>query len=302
MSNKRQLDRDGLDKVLVESGVDPGQVTAYEELTEGTFNTVYRIVLPAGDLMLKVAPDPAAPVLTHEHGLIQTETEFYRSALGKAPVPEVVHAGEDFLLMTALPGTTLQNAGITGDERAGMQRELGGMIAALHEVTGSGFGYPQRGLVATWSAAFLGMVDDVLADAARFEVELPRPAAALRQLVLDRMDLLDVVRTPRLIHFDLWDGNILAEAGRITGLIDGERAFWGDPVAEFASLTLFSPIDDELVAGYGGSLDSERLSLYRVYLYLIMLVEGTPRGYSGPDREQLVRLIQRHLGKDLDAL
>jgi len=42
--------------------------------------------------------------------------------------------------------------------------------------------------------------------------------------------------------------------------------------------------------------------LYRVYLYLIMLVEGTPRGYSGPDREQLVRLIQRHLGKDLDAL
>jgi len=40
------------------------------------------------------------------------------------------------------------------------------------------------------------------------------------------MDLLDVVRTPRLIHFDLWDGNILVEAGQITGLIDGERAFW----------------------------------------------------------------------------
>jgi len=84
-----------------------------------------------------------------------------------------VHAGADFLLMTAMPGTTLQNAGITEDERAGMQRELGGIIAALHEVTGSAFGYPQRGLVATWSAAFLGMVDDVLADAARFDVELP---------------------------------------------------------------------------------------------------------------------------------
>ncbi|HET6292177.1 MAG TPA: aminoglycoside phosphotransferase family protein [Kribbella sp.] len=302
MSNKRYLDRAGVDKLLVESGVDPSQVTAYDELTEGTFNTVYRIGLPTGDLMLKVAPDPAAPVLTHEHGLIQTETEFYRSALGKAPVPEVVHAGEDFLLMTALPGTTLQNAGVTGDERALLWRELGGMVAAFHEVTGSGFGYPQRGLVASWSTAFLGMMDDVLADAARFEVELPRPAAALRQLVLDRLDLLDGVRTPRLIHFDLWDGNILVEAGRITGLIDGERAFWGDPVAEFASLTLFTTLDGELLAGYGSGVDSERLSLYRVYLYLIMLVEGTPRGYSGPDREQLVRLIQKHLRKDLDAL
>jgi len=302
MSNKRQLDQASLDKLLVESGIDPGQVTAYEELTEGTYNTVYRIGLAAGDLILKFAPDPAAPALTHEHGLIQTETEYYRSALGKAPVPEVVHAGEDFLLMTALPGTTLQSAGLTADERVPLRRELGGMIAALHEVTGSGFGYPQRGLVTTWSAAFLGMMDDVLADAARFEVELPRPAAALRQLVLDRIDLLDAVRTPRLIHFDLWDGNILVEGGRITGLIDGERALWGDPVAEFASLTLFSALDDELAAGYGSAVYGERLSLYRVYLYLIMLVEGTPRGYSGPDREQLVRLIQRHLRKDLDAL
>ncbi|MGW2815569.1 phosphotransferase family protein [Streptomyces sp. NPDC001415] len=52
---------------------------------------------------------------------------------------------------------------------------------------------------------------------------------------------LDEVTEPRLVHFDLWPGNIFAHPGddtrpvRITGLIDHERAFWGDPAAELVS-------------------------------------------------------------------
>ncbi|QNE18030.1 aminoglycoside phosphotransferase family protein [Kribbella qitaiheensis] len=301
MSNKRHLDDIGLEKLVTEAGVGPASVTSYEELAEGTFNTVYRIVRPAGDLMLKLSPDPAAPVLSHEHGLIRTETEFYRATLGKIPVPEVIHAGDDFLLMTALPGTTWFSQSEELD-RPRLRRELGGLVAELHRVTGPAFGYPQKGLVSTWSTAFLAMIDDVLGDAARFGVELPRPAEQIRGLVLARDELLAGVQTASLIHFDLWDGNILVEDGRITGLIDGERAFWGDPVAEFVSLTLFGSLDDELLAGYGAPVDQELLSLYRVYLYLIMLVEATPRGYEGPEHEKMSRLVLRHLVRELDAL
>ena len=50
-----------------------------------------------------------------------------------------------------------------------------------------------------------------------------------------------------LVHFDLWDGNILVESDpaghRIGALIDAERAFWGDPLAEFVSLALFGDIE-----------------------------------------------------------
>lgn len=299
MSNKRQLDRAALDELLKEAGLDPsGSHTEVTELTEGTYNTVYRI---GGDLILKLSPDPAAPVMAYEQDLIHTEALFYRAARGKAPVPEVVHTGDDYLLMTALPGTTMR--GVAGAERATLRRELGGIVSTLHEVTGTGFGYPQKGLTATWSEAFGSMIDDVLADAARFDVELPRPAEQIRRLVLDRVDLLDAVQTPRLIHFDLWDGNILVEDGRITGLIDGERAFWGDPVAEFVSLTLFNTsVDPELLAGYGELELGETLSLYRIYLYLIMLIEGTPRGYDGPDHQATVKLVLRLLNKELDQL
>ncbi|WP_198676185.1 phosphotransferase family protein [Kribbella monticola] len=302
MSNKRQLDNAGLDKLLVEAGIDPVTgVTAYEELSEGTFNTVYRIVRPAGDLMLKLSPDPEAPVLSYEQGLIRTETEFYRAARGKLPVPEVVHAGDDFLLMTALPGTTWFSLTESLD-RPRLRRELGSLVAELHKITHTAFGYPQKGLADSWDKAFLAMIDDILHDAAHFDVELPYPAEQIRALVLARKERLLAVRTASLIHFDLWDGNILVEDGRITGLIDGERAFWGDPTAEFVSLTLFSALDDDLLEGYGAPVDRELLSLYRVYLYLIMLIEAAPRGYDGPEDEKRSRLVRRHLLRELDAL
>jgi aminoglycoside phosphotransferase (APT) family kinase protein len=296
---KRRLERDRIEELLRTAGIEPGRVTAYSELPEGTYNTVYRIDLsdPSGELMLKVAPSEGTPGLTYEHQLIETETEFYQAALGKVPVPEVVHAGDDFLLMTALPGATMRTAG--GRER--YRRELGTLVAALHEVTGPGFGYPQRGLTARWGDAFLGMMDDLFADASRFGVALPE--GATRQVVVERLDLLNSVDVPRLVHFDLWDGNILVDGERITGLIDGERAFWGDPVAEFVSLTLLQDdVDDDLLAGYGADVDRERLALYRVYLYLIMLIEGTPRGYEGESHEALMGAVRTHLATALTAL
>jgi aminoglycoside phosphotransferase (APT) family kinase protein len=98
------------------------------------------------------------------------------------------------------------------------------------------------------------------------------------------------VTTPVLVHFDLWDGKILIDKNRVGALIDAERAFWGDPVAEFVSLALFGDIerDTAFLHGYragGGTVTFDaatrrRLSLYRACLYLIMWVEAIPRQVS----------------------
>src|SRR4051794_19732638 len=69
------------------------------------------------------------------------------------------------------------------------------------------------------------------------------------------------VTVPRPVHFDLrrgnmWRGNILLDrsAGdvRIGGLIDGERMFWGDPLADSVSLALLGDIgrDEAFLEGY----------------------------------------------------
>jgi fructosamine-3-kinase len=199
-----------------------------------------------------------------------------------------------------------------------LRAELGRQVARLHTITGTGFGYPSLAvgpLRDSWRAAFADMVNAVLADAERFGVTLPRPTAGIRDWFTAHADVLDQVTTPVLVHFDLWDGNILVESGtagrRIGALIDAERAFWGDPLAEFVSLALFADIEQDtaFLQGYraiGGTVTfdratRQRLALYQAYLYLIMWVEAAPRQASRERRDWLRDRVFRPLAAALDA-
>jgi aminoglycoside phosphotransferase (APT) family kinase protein len=138
------------------------------------------------------------------------------------------------------------------------------------------------------------------------------PLDRIRALAAAAAPALDEVTTPALVHFDLWSGNILLGDSAITALIDGERMFWGDPLAEFASLNLLGgPEDDpDLLAGYaaGGGLtafDEQarlRMALYRAYLYLIMLTEVHPRDYGPEHADWAHRKVTPHLTSALDLI
>ncbi|MEV4312524.1 aminoglycoside phosphotransferase family protein [Actinocrispum sp. NPDC049592] len=274
----------------------------FEELTEASYNTVYRIRTNGQGRILKVAPDPTAPGLAHEHDLIRTEAMFYTQAKGRIPVPEVIHADDEHLLMTELPGHNW--FGRDEPNHAELRRELGAIVAKLHTIEGETFGYPQQPPKATWREAFTGMLEDVLNDAERYGVDLPEIKDSLGK----NAHLLDAIRKPVLVHFDLWPGNILIHDNRISGLVDGERAFWGDPAAEFVSLSLFGDIEDDkdFLEGYGNpefTVDTRRrIALYRTYLYLIMIVETVPRGYEGDHHAQVMALTRRLLDEQLQRL
>ena len=317
-SYQLHLDDEQLAGVLAAAGIEPSRLSSRTELGEASYNTAYRLRLTDGSgLVLKVAPDPSMPGLSYERDLMRIETLFYRTAFDALPVPEVVHADfsrtvidSDFLLMTEQPGENWygQRDSLAGPDRERLRRDLGGLVAGLHRITGPGFGYPQGELASSWRVAFLAMLEALLADALRWDTPLPRSVPQIRELIGANAHVLDDVTTPVLVHFDLWPGNILVHENRITGIVDGERAFWGDPLAEMVSLALFAGIEDDaaFLDGYGGiTFDDSarrRLALYRTYLYLIMLIEGDPRGYSGPDREALVKITSLHLSKALTEL
>lgn len=327
---QRRSDRVEVDRVLVSCGVDLPSIASVEELTEGTFNTVHLIHLRDGSgLVLKISPTSGTPLMTYESGLTHAEAVFYRAAapLPSVPTPEVVHADftrsvvdGDVLLYQERPGHSWHSRRdrIEPTDRARLRCDLGRMVAALHRVTGDGFGYPRAhvALARDWPEAVDGMFGALFADAERFAAPLPLPVADLAELVRANRDVLADVHTPKLVHFDLWNGNILVDFGHgrpeIGGLIDGERAFWGDPVADFVSLALLSDIekDTDFLTGYreaGGTVTFDdqtrrRLSLYRCYLYLIMLVESVPRGYPERERAALHRMVGPPMRTELDVL
>jgi aminoglycoside phosphotransferase (APT) family kinase protein len=103
------------------------------------------------------------------------------------------------------------------------------------------------------------------------------------------------------------DGNVLGDRDGLTGLVDGERWLWGDPLVDFVSPALFRRIEDEpdrpFLAGHGPVvLDPRRLGLYRVHLALLMLVEMPGRGMVGPEWTGRRERVTRHLEAELAAL
>ncbi|MFD5743061.1 phosphotransferase family protein [Streptomyces massasporeus] len=301
--------------ILRAAGLDPGRLAHLAPLTGGTYNTVEELRLTdGGRYVLKVPPAAAVPGLRHEKRLLVSEAEFYRSAArAGVPAPHEVSTGDDFLLMTAVPGEPWDDT-LTDTEQLALRTELGRQVARLHRVTGPGFGYPSGALgplAPDWRTAFTAMFDAVLDDARRYGARLPRPVDAVARTAASAYGALDEVTDPHLVHFDLWRGNILVDRtdgeARIGGLIDGERMFWGDPLADFVSLALLGDIrkDEEFLAGYreaGGRARFDtaarlRLALYRAYLYLIMLTETVPRE---ADEEQR-RWVQERVAPELVA-
>ncbi|MFD7817718.1 phosphotransferase family protein [Streptomyces sp. NPDC059785] len=278
------------------------------ELTDGWFNSAYRVTADHGmSAVVKLGPAPDAPVLKYERGIMGTEADFYRrvTAHRKVPIPELLHAESDFLLISVLPGEPWNKAAarLPREAREKLLRRVGEIVADLHAIReGAGlFGCPapEAGLLADdWPTAFTAMVEAILEDAERWRSPLGVSTDEVRARVEAGADALEEVRQPSLVHFDLWPGNIFVDGvsvpgdpPRVSGIIDHERAFWGDPVAELVSLEICGDVGpgSDFLAGYldgGGELEYtpaalRRLALYRLYFSLILVVECGPRGYRG---------------------
>ncbi len=183
----------------------------------------------------------------------------------------------------------------------------------MHGISGTRYGYTGgRAGGADWAAAFGAMVDELRGDAEHWSVPLP----PLDGVVERYRDVLAAVTRPALLHFDLWDGNVLvAPDGSLSGVVDGERYLYGDPLLDLVSPALFRRIEDEpahpFLAGYasaGGAVTWDvsartRIALYRVHLYVLMLAEGPSRGIpvGGERHDYVTNLLVAEL-KHLDSL
>ncbi|MFI6481978.1 phosphotransferase family protein [Nonomuraea sp. NPDC050663] len=317
---KRRLTPEELD-ALARRATGAGIVTS-AELTDGFANAVWRLSLDDGrEVVLKLSPPPELEQLTYERDLLRMEARAYELA-GAAGVPlaDLVAAGfddpvlgGDYLVLSALTGTSWNQVELPAETQAALRRELGGHMARFNSVRGDVYGYPHSGITgATWREAFLAMVEALLKDTERYPTELPVPEAEIRDRVHRAAPALDAVTEPRLVHFDIWPGNAFVDLSggtpRIQAVIDLERAFWGDPLAELITPTIFAEVDpaDPFLAGYREiaplDLDPVRLDLYRAYLYLILLVENGPRQYPPEEYAPLRDAASKGLTRALARL
>ena len=131
------------------------------------------------------------------------------------------------------------------------------------------------------------VVQDVLRDGERRNVDLGWDYGVVRSLFAEHAGCLDEVTEPRFVEWDLWDSNVMVRAGRVVSIIDHERAYYGDPLIEAGFVaTQMSAFGDPVafLRGYGKTeftaVEQTRRRLYCVHLILIMVIETLYRGHT----------------------
>lgn len=264
------------------------------ELTEGFFNVAYEIKLPDQEVILKIAPETDANIMSYEKNIMQAEVEGLRLVKEKTvvPVPEVYFYDDSrsicnasYFFMEKIEGESLSqlgNKGMQDEEWEKIKFDTGRYNREINSIIGKQFGYlgqPEK-QGNSWRETFLSMISDVLTDGEKIGIDIGVNYNDIRNLIHNVDYVLDEVKLPVFVHWDLWEGNIFVKDGKITGIIDFERCLWGDPLIEHGFCR--DSYKKEFVKGYGTDLRSiapVRALLYDIYLYLIMTVETNYRNY-----------------------
>lgn len=208
------------------------------------------------------------------------------------PVPPVVHAAPDLLLLAFMPGESRFDAAA--------ERHAAELLAALHAHTAPTHGYASATLIAG-----LPLPNPPMADWPRFYGEhrllaMADPAARAGRLspqararldrLLPRLPALLAPGPPALLHGDVWTTNVLARGGRITAFLDPAISY-GHAEVELAFIMLFNSFGRPFFDAYQALRPLEpgffrdRAPLYQLYPLLVH-----------------ARLFGGHYGAEVDAI
>ncbi len=251
----------------------------------GKFNSSYFVMAGEEALVLRVAPPRDAVFLFYERDMIRQEPGIHRLLVDRTTVPVAAIVAFDdtheivdreFILMERLPGQALSDT--AGVDYHAVLRQVGSALAQVHRLTADRYGYrgehrpmePQE----TWAAAFQVMWRKILDDIEGTGHYRRDESTSLLHLLDRFLPMFDRPVAASLLHMDVWSQNILVSGeGTLTGLVDWDRALWGDPEIEFAVLDYCGISEPAFWEGYGQARDQSREAHIRNIFYLLYEIQ-----------------------------
>lgn len=259
-----------------------------ERCATGKFNDSWFVANARESFVLRIAPpEDRSRMLFYEHRMMLQEPGLHELLRRKtrAPVPRIIEfrerdetLGRDFILMERLPGTPLSRQRMSAGGFERVLRQIGTCLRETHRLNSDRYGYvgahrpmdPQP----DWPSAFSVMWNLLIDDIANCDGYSAREAERMRHLLERHHGVFDRPVKASLLHMDVWAENILADPdGRLTGLIDWDRALWGDPEIEFAVLEYCGISEPAFWEGYGKEPDRDDAYQIRRIFYLLYEIQ-----------------------------
>ncbi|MCC7165227.1 MAG: aminoglycoside phosphotransferase family protein [Anaerolineae bacterium] len=278
------------------------------EVVGGTFNETWLVTLPERQVILRIAPPAALAQNWDDKWLMRRENQVkpYFAAVALY-MPQTLLADfthqilhRDYLFQTFMPGERWDSVAdqFTRKQSLGLWKQFGALTRQVHDTSGTLFGgpFPARSFV-TWSLAILYRLESVAQSMTNAEID-----TAAFQTVIDlaraHTELLDEYRSPRLLHGDLWLFNILVDSRAlkptITAILDADRCWWGDPMADWTMFVLSKTVAPEMQSfvdafwGAYGKLEHDRAARFRNRVYQAM---HTGAALVWADRQKDVKAV-----------
>jgi len=280
---------------LVHAHIGAGLATVrLQPVRTGKHNRSFWVDCDAGRFVLRIAPPDDAGFLFYERLMMRQEPALHTLIRSRTEIPaaEIVSydfdrqtIDRDYMFMAVLPGTPISEAEwLKPPMRERALTQVGRLLRQLHGLKApdclgeDAYGYlgahrpmaPQP----TWWEAFRTMWRMLLADVEACGAYTPELADAMGDLLDEHRVAFERPVASALLHMDVWDQNILIDQrGNVTGLVDFDRALWGDREIEFAVLDYCGISEPAFWDGYGEERESTDGAEVRRLFYLLYEVQ-----------------------------
>ncbi len=257
----------------------------FSRCNTGKFNSTWFVDSDSGQIVMRVAPpDIRKRNLFYEYRMMRQEPGIHGAIRRDttAPVPKIIAADfshglleRDFLLMERIPGTPLSEVNdFSKRDLDNLLGELGSALRDVHSIQAQSYGYIGEHEPApagrNWTEAFVVIWDYLLRDIERCGGYSGQEADALRKLLDSHLDKFTRSEPACLLHMDVWAQNIMTgPGGKLMGLLDWDRALWGDIEIEFAVLDYCGISEPAFWEGYGSSREDDSAARVRQLFYLL---------------------------------
>ncbi|EEA27448.1 hypothetical protein PMAA_023250 [Talaromyces marneffei ATCC 18224] len=247
---------------------------------------VYHLKLSNGhQLIVKVSPPPAIPLLRRERISLETEVRALTilARINHPCIPRLYRyisydasPNASFLVrqyVHGIPLSEMQNT-LSAKDLNDLDRHLGSLIKAIGQQFSTAFGPLNKVAAGTgsyhWRDAFVTLFEEILRDAEDMFIHLPY--SQIRREIYRWSFTLDEIQTPRLVVINVGrPSEVLLdpETRQISGLLEFGSALWGDVMLA----EIFESPSDAFLAGFGPLPSRGQSHFIRSLLHVYKITE-----------------------------
>lgn len=273
---------------MVHAAFPERKVAAIKELTEGMCNVTYCLTFCDGsESILKIASRDTTGNTSNEVHLMQAEVRAMELVAEKTDIriPRVLYydtsksiCDGNYFFMEKLKGDNyiFVKDSMTQDQIDEISTEVGCIEKKLTQITNPQFGF--LGDESRYDELYdfvKKMLTNLIHDAKARKIDIVYDGDTLLAELERNREAFSEIKEATLVHWDLWEGNVFIKDGDVSGIIDWERAMWGEALMD--DRFRHHNKNDAFLIGFGKESFTEkekiRLRWYDIILYLTMMIE-----------------------------